>query len=159
MASAIHTVEASGVARFMREALYAYPAAEVVHIVGLGLLFGSIAIVDLRLIGLGRQVPLAALVRFAIPWSLGGFVLAALSGSLMFTAHVEEFLEQPVFLAKMTLIVLAGINALALHRGALRGAAAFDASAAPPSRVRAAAGVSLALWLAVIGCGRFLAYL
>ena len=158
MASAFHTVEASGVARFMREALYAYPAAEVAHIVGLGLLFGSIAIVDLRLLGLGRQVPLAGLVRFAVPWSLGGFALAACSGLLMFSAHIEEFLEQPVFLAKMALIALAGVNALALHRGALRGAAP-EASSAPSSRVRVAAGVSLALWLAVIGCGRFLAYL
>jgi hypothetical protein len=159
LASAIHTVEASGLARFMREALYAYPGAEVVHIVGLGLLFGSIAIVDLRLLGLGRAIPLGALVRFAVPWSLAGFVVAALSGSLMFVAHVDEFLTQPVFLAKMSLIVLAGLNALALHRGALRHAGAFETGVRPPPRIRAAAAVSLALWLAVIGCGRFLAYL
>jgi hypothetical protein len=157
--NAVHAVEASGVARFMREALYAYPAAEVVHIVGLGLLFGSIAIVDLRLIGLGRGVPVAALVRFAVPWSLTGFALAALSGSLMFAAHVDEFLTQPVFIAKMSLIALAGINALTLHRGALRRTASFEAAANPPPRVRTAAAVSLVMWLGVIACGRFLAYL
>ena len=68
MASALHTVEASGFGRFMREALYAYPAAEAVHIVGLALLFGSIALVDLRLLGIGRRVPLKALVsRWPIP--------------------------------------------------------------------------------------------
>jgi hypothetical protein len=113
----------------------------------------------LRLLGLGRQLPLAALVRFAVPWSLAGFVLAALSGALMFTAHVDEFLTQPVFLVKMTLIAVAGVNALTLHRGALARAAGFDTATLPPRRVRVAAGASLALWLAVIACGRFLAYL
>ena len=57
MASAVHAVEASGIGRFMRESLWAYPGVEVVHIAGLGLLFGSIVVVDLRLLGLGRSVP------------------------------------------------------------------------------------------------------
>lgn len=157
MASAIHTVEASGLGRFMREALYAYPVAETVHIAGLALLFGSIALVDLRLLGFGKRIPLLPLVRFAVPWSLAGFVVAATAGVLMFTAHVEEFLTQTVFLVKMGLIVAGGINAVILHRGPLR-AAALDA-AQPPGRVRAAAAVSLVLWLGVIACGRFLAYL
>ena len=157
MASAIHAVESSGLARFMREALYAYPAAEVVHILGLGLLFGSIALVDLRLIGLGRKVPLKPLVAFAVPWSVGGFVLAAAAGTLMFAAHVDEFLGQPVFLLKMALIVAAGLNALLLHRGALR-AVALDVQV-PPPRLRIAAVASLVLWTGVIACGRFLAYL
>ena len=63
MASAIHSVEASGLGRFMREALYAYPVAETVHIAGIALLFGSIAIVDLRLLGLGKRIPLGAAGR------------------------------------------------------------------------------------------------
>jgi hypothetical protein len=158
MASAIHAVEASGVARFMREALYAYPAAEVVHIVGLALLFGSIAIVDLRLLGLGRRIPLRPLVAFAAPWSLVGFVVAAAAGLLMFSAHVDEFLGQPVFLVKMALIVLGGINALLLHTGPLR-VAAPDTDVLPPPRLRVAAATSLLLWIGVIACGRFLAYL
>lgn len=159
MASAVHAVEASGLARFMREALYAYPAAETVHIAGLALLFGSIAIVDLRLLGLGRRVPVTALVAFAVPWSITGFVVAASTGLLMFSAHIDEFLGQPVFLLKMSLIVLAALNAALLHRGALRSAAGFDTLHPSPRRVRVAAGLSLALWLGVIGCGRMLAYL
>ncbi len=142
----------------MREALYAYPAAEVVHIAGLALLFGSIAIVDLRLLGLGRRVPLKPLVAFATPWSLAGFAVAAAAGLLMFVAHVDEFLGQPVFVLKMALIVLAGANALLLHRGALR-AIGDGADVVSSRRLRVAAATSLALWLAVITCGRFLAYL
>lgn len=157
MASALHAVEASGVARFMREALYAYPLAETAHIAGLALLFGSIAIVDLRLLGLGRRIPLAPLVAFAVPWSIGGFVVAAITGSLMVSAHVDEFFGQPLFWLKMTLIATAGINAIALRAGALRRA--VDGEGSTPAAVRLAAGLSLALWLAVIGCGRMLAYL
>jgi hypothetical protein len=158
MASTLHSVEASGVGRWMREALWAYPATEAVHIIGIALLFGSIAIVDLRLLGLGSRLPLAALVAFAVPWSLAGFALAATTGVLMFTAHAAEFVEQPVFLLKMSLILTAGINAALLRTGALRDAGR-GSDTNPPLRVRSAAALSIALWLAVIACGRLLAYL
>lgn len=159
MASTLHAVEASGVGRFMREALYAYPLTEALHITGLALLFGSIVIVDLRLLGLGRRIPVKALVAFAVPWSIGGFVIAASTGLLMFTAHAEEFIDQPVFMLKMGLILAGGVNAASLHIGPLRAAEAFDVQRVTPARVRFAAGLSIALWLGVIACGRMLAYL
>ena len=159
MASAIHTVEASGLARFMREALYAYPVTEAIHIASLALLFGSIVIVDLRLLGLGRGIPVIALVRFAVPWSLAGFAMAATTGLLMFTAHAEEFLVQPTFLLKMGLILAGGINAALLHTGPLRALAVASADHPLPGRIRLAAALSILMWLGVIACGRLLAYL
>jgi hypothetical protein len=154
----MHSVEATGLGRFMREALWAYPITEATHIVGLALLFGSIALVDLRLLGAGRGVPAQALVRYAVPWSLGGFALAATSGLMMFTAHASEFLAQPVFLLKMTLIFAAGINAAMLRVAVVRNATRWPDGGAPPTRVRLAAGISLVLWIGVIACGRLLAY-
>ena len=156
MAAPIHAVEASGVARFMREALWAYPITEAVHIVGLALLFGSIVIVDLRLLGAGRKIPAAALVSYAVPWSLAGFVLAAASGLMMFTAHAGDFLGERVFLLKMTLILVAGVNAALLRVGVARRTWSTDR--AFPARVRVAAALSIALWIGVIACGRLLAY-
>lgn len=158
MPTGMHVVEATGLGRFMREALWAYPVVESVHIVGLALLFGSIAVVDLRLLGAGRRIPAAALVGYAVPWSLLGFVIAACSGLMMFTAHASEFLSQPVFLLKMTLILLAGVNAALLRVGVLQRASAWSADAVPPARVRIAAALSLVLWIGVIACGRLLAY-
>ena len=158
MPAGMHAVEATGLGRFMREALWAYPTAETVHIVGLALLFGSIAIVDLRLLGAGRRIPAAALVGYAVPWSVLGFVVAASSGLMMFTAHASEFLSQPVFVLQMTLILLAGINAALLRVGVVQRASSRPADAAPPARVRVAAGLSLVLWIGVIACGRLLAY-
>jgi hypothetical protein len=157
MASALHTVDATGFGRFMRESLYAYPVAEATHIAGLALLFGTIAIVDLRLIGFGARLPIAALARYAVPWSLLGFVVAATSGLAMFAAHAAEFVAQPVFLLKMGLIVAAGTNAAMLHAGVLHGLAS-DRTAVS-SRMRLAGALSIALWLGVITCGRMLAYL
>jgi hypothetical protein len=159
MTTAMHTVEATGLGRFMREALWAYPATEALHIIGIGLLFGSIAIVDLRLIGLGRGVPVSALARFAVPWSLGGFGLAATTGLLMFTAHAAEFIALPVFMLKMGLIFAGGINAAILHKGVLRDTRAWDTGAPSPAAAKVAGGVSIVMWIGVVACGRLLAYL
>jgi hypothetical protein len=158
MSSAMHTIEATGLGRFMREALWAYPAAETLHIVGIGLLFGSIAVVDLRLLGLGRRLPVSALAGFAVPWSLAGFVLAATAGLLMFTAHAAEFITLPVFILKMGLILVGGINAAILHIGVLRDTRAWDTGATTPPAAKVAAGLSIALWIGVVACGRLIAY-
>jgi hypothetical protein len=131
---------------------------ETVHIVGLALLFGSIVIVDLRLLGLGRNVSAVAAARSILPWTVAGFLTAAATGSLMFTAHAGEFIDAPVFVLKMSLIVLGVVNAALLRIGALRSAGTWEVGVLPPLRVRVAAGVSLAVWLGVIACGRLLAY-
>ena len=138
MAASMHTVEATGLARFMREAMWAYPATETVHIAGLALLFGAIVVVDLRLLGLGRAIPAGALVAFAVPWALGGFLVAATTGLLMFSAHAAEFLVQPVFMLKMGLILAGGVNAAMLHTGPLRALARGDSVVASASASSAA---------------------
>ena len=158
MAMNMDSLEASGVAHWMREARWAYPAVETVHIIGLALLFGTIVIVDLRLLGFGRNVSAVAVTRNVLPWTLAGFGVAAVTGSLMFTAHAADFATLPIFLLKMTLIVLGGINAAWLHVGALKNAGQWEVATRPPRRVRAAAAVSLLLWMCVIACGRLLAY-
>ena len=158
MAMNMNALEASGIGHWMREALWAYPAVETVHIIGLALLFGTIAIVDLRLLGFGRDVSAVAVTRKVLPWTLAGFGLAAMTGSLMFTAHAADFATLPIFLLKMALIVLAGLNAAWLRVGALRNAGQWELATLPPARVRVAAAVSLLLWLCVIACGRLLAY-
>lgn len=158
MAMSMNALEMSGVGRWMREALWAYPAVETVHIIGLALLFGTIVVVDLRLLGLGRSVSASAVTRHVLPWTLAGFCIAAMTGALMFTSHAVEFLTQPVFLLKMSLIALGGVNAALLRAGALRSAGRWDLTVLPPPRVRVAAGLSLLLWTCVIACGRLLAY-
>lgn len=142
----------------MRQWLYLYPIVEVIHIVGIALLFGSIAILDLRLLGISREISVRKLSSHVLPWTAGSFLLIVPSGIAMFTAHAMEFFDSPVFAIKMLLIIAGGINAAILHAGAFRGAEGWDTGVMPPAGARAAAAASLLIWLSVIACGRLLAY-
>lgn len=128
-----------------------YPLLEAVHIVGIALLLGSLVLFELRVFGLGAALPLQPLARFALPVSLAGFAIAAASGSTMFLSQPGELLANRAFTVKMGLLMLAGINAALFH--ARGGSGRLDALA------RLQTLVSLGLWLAVIICGRWIAYL
>ncbi len=129
---------------------WAYPALEIVHIVGIGLLLGNLVLVELRVWGFGASLPLPALARLALRVSLLGFGIAAVSGLVMFSSQPDELLANRSFLVKMSLLALAGVNATAFHvRG---GLVRLDRTA----RVQTA--LSLGLWLGVIICGRWIAY-
>lgn len=158
MTTTVHALEGSGLGRMMRESLWAYPAVETIHIIGLAIVYGSIVIVDLRLIGISRAVSAAKLARFALPWTVGAFLVVMLSGSMMFTAHVEDFLTNGVFLLKMGLILAGAVNAGLLHATAFKHVNRWDEGVMPPVGVRLAAALSIALWTCVIACGRLLAY-
>ena len=159
---ALGALEASGLGQAMRQWLWLYPAVETVHIVGIGLLFGSIAILDLRLLGLSRSIPARRLARHVLPWTAASFLLIVPSGFMMFTAHATEFIESPVFVLKMLLILAAGLNAALFHTITFRTADVWDSGEMrklpPPPSARLAGGLSLAIWISVIACGRLLAY-
>ena len=155
-------LEASGLGQAMRQWLWLYPSVEVVHIVGIGLLFGSIAVLDLRLLGLSRGISVRTRARHVLPWTAGAFILIIPSGLAMFTAHASEFVQSEVFVVKMLLILAAGVNAALFHTITLRTVDVWDSDGLrklpPPASARAAGAVSLLLWISVIACGRLLAY-
>ena len=155
----IEGLEALALARAMREWLWLYPIVEIVHLLGLALLFGSIAVLDVRLLGVGRSLPLRRLAAHVLPWTLASLLLIVPSGLAMFITHAHDFLDNPAFLLKMGLLAAAGVNALLFHFGVFRRAASFDVDVLPPPRARLAAALSLLLWMGVIACGRLLAYL
>jgi hypothetical protein len=154
----MQAIEGSSLARWMREALWAYPAVETIHILALAIVVGSIVIVDLRILGLSREVPVSRLSRHALPWTVGAFAVAMTTGLLMFTAHAGDFLTNRVFALKMGLILAAGTNAGILHAGPMRSVAQWDTGVLPPARVRFSAALSIAIWVGVVACGRLLAY-
>ena len=159
---AFGALEASGLGQAMRQWLWLYPAVEIVHIVGIGLLFGSIVVFDLRLLGFSRSIPVKRLARHVLPWSAGSFLLIVPSGLLMFIAHASEFIESEVFVIKMLLILAAGVNAGLFHTITFRTADVWDSEEMrklpPPPSARLAGGLSLLIWISVIACGRLLAY-
>jgi hypothetical protein len=155
-------LEASGFGQAMREWLWLYPSVEIVHIVGIALLFGSIAVLDLRLLGFSRSLSVKRLGTHVLPWTAASFLLIIPSGLAMFTAHATEFVQSDVFVLKMLLIMAAGLNAALFHSITFRTADVWDSEEMrrlpPPPSARLAGAASLLLWIAVIACGRLLAY-
>ena len=155
-------IEASSLGVAMRQWLWLYPSVEIVHLAGIGLLFGSIAVLDLRLLGFSRTLSVRELARHVLPWTAASFALIVPSGLMMFTAHASDFIQSGVFVVKMGLILAAGLNAALFHTITFRTADVWDSEEMrklpPPPSARLAGALSLALWISVIACGRLLAY-
>jgi len=129
---------------------WAYPALEVVHIVGIALLLGNLVALECRVFGAAASLPPEALARLSLTLAAGGFALIAGSGLLMFATQAGELLANRVFVVKMGLVALAGCNAAWFHgRDSMRR---LDGLA------KVQMGLSTLVWLAVVACGRWLAY-
>lgn len=130
---------------------WAYPALEVVHILGIALLLGNLVALELRVWGAAAELPVAALARLSLGLALAGFVTAAASGLLMFAAQPQELLANRAFTVKLGLLMLVGLNAAAFHaRGGLQRRDAL---------ARMQTMLSLGMWVAVVTAGRWIAYI
>lgn len=142
----------------MRESLWMYPIVEVMHIVGIVTLVGAVFMFDLRVLGFSQFLSVQTLGRHVLRWSASGLLLVVPAGLMMFAAHPQDFASNGVFLTKLVLIATAGLNAVLFHAGVYRTADDWDKGVAAPPLAKAQALLSMALWIAVITCGRFLAY-
>ena len=134
----------------LQSSAWAYPALEVVHLAGIALLLGNLVLLELRVFGLGVALPVRALARLSLALAAVGFGLAALSGLLMFASQPAELLANRAFTLKMLLLLAAACNAGWFHgRGSLER---LDGLA------RAQMLLSTLIWLAVLVCGRWIAY-
>jgi hypothetical protein len=143
--------EASALGRAARGGDWTYPVANLVHLLGLTLLIGPIGIVDLRIAGAFRALPLLPLSRALTPVAIAGLVLIALSGIVLFSADARALIHSPLLRAKLLLILLALANALAF-RMLWRG------DEPVPTSLRIMAVASIGLWLTVATLGRLIAY-
>lgn len=130
---------------------YAYPVLEVLHIVGIALLVGNLVLFELRVWGFGVRLPVQPLAELTLRLSIAGFALIVASGLLMFAGQPRELIANNAFVLKMGLVLCAGVNAAAFH--ARGGVQRLDRTA------RLQTVLSLGLWLGVIICGRWIAYL
>jgi len=128
---------------------------ETVHVIALGLVFGTIMIVDLRLLGLaGTQRSYKRLSADVLKWTWGAFALAVLSGAFMFITNARVYVDNTFFRLKFALMVLAGLNMLIFQLTVARREAEWGEDKVAPIRARVAATLSLLLWLSVIFMGR-----
>jgi hypothetical protein len=149
-------LEASAYGVAMRESYFLYPLANLLHLLGLVLLVGSAMVMDLRLLGVGRTVPLGPTVRLLMVPAAVGLVIMAGSGLSMFAADAGPLTGSAVFQVKMALLAAAVLNALLFRALWHRRLALWRDGAPTVPMVQAA--LSLALWLAVGTSGRLIAY-
>src|SRR3989454_4802144 len=136
--------------------IWAYPSVLTLHTIGMGLLVGTIAIVDLRILGVAPVIPLAPMESF-LPVMWLGFWMNALSGTTLFIAGATRHATNPFFYIKMTCIALGVVNIRLLRRRGFRSSSSADA-APIPMKDKVLASTSLALWAGAITAGRLMAY-
>ncbi|MFM9887006.1 MAG: hypothetical protein ACKVQT_28595 [Burkholderiales bacterium] len=151
-------LEATALSQTLRSSVWLYPLVNTGHVIGIALLFGGIAPLDLRLIGCWRAVAVAPLVRILVPMAMSGLILAALTGALLFATRPLDYVNEPLFGIKMALLIAAVLNALALRRSPRWGWIDFKSGDVVRPAWKVAAVLSLVLWLGVIIAGRLIGY-
>ncbi len=143
----------------IREGDYSFPIIECFHVLALALVFGSIAAVDLRLIGVSaRNVPVSKLASNVLPVTWTAFAVAVVTGALMFIATPNRYIINFSFQMKLILLALAGLNMAAFHLTTWKRVNAWDLQMPPPLAARLAGGLSLLIWIAIIFFGRWIGF-
>lgn len=141
------------------QSIWAFPAGETLHFIGLAMLFGFVAMLDLRMLGVAKQIPLAPLHRL-LPWGVTGFLITFSTGLLFIFATPEQYLKDWVFWSKMLLVALAGVNVLVFYTGGIyRLVEALGPGQDAPVPAKMIAVTSLCLWVGVMFFGRMLPFL
>ncbi|XIA63862.1 DUF6644 family protein [Bradyrhizobium sp. TZ2] len=140
----------------MRSSPALYPAVEILHIMGFVVLVGSILALDLRVLGLGRAIPIKPMAQLLLPLSRFGFLLAISMGFLLFSADAAHTVRNPAFQTKLLLIAAALVNIVIAHAGPWRRIALWGTEA--PGGAKITALLSLLLWLSAVCAGRLIAY-
>lgn len=154
-------LEGSALAEQLRGmGIWTYGLLNLAHILGISTLFGSVLLLDLRLLGLWRRVPIASIIRPTVPLAAIGFVLAVISGVMMLSFNTTEYHGNPFLYIKLPVIVLGLINIAVVQRLAAWDRATAGDMAAPGDRgvLATAGGLSLLIWLTVVSCGRMIGY-
>jgi Family of unknown function (DUF6644) len=155
----LQSLEASGLATRIRDALWLFPLIESTHVCGLALVFGTIAIIDLRLLGIAStQRAFQRMASDILKWTWAAFALTASTGALMFITNARVYYHNSFFRAKMLLLVLAGINILVFELTAGRTVHRWEKNPSAPPAGKAVAALSLVLWIGIICMGRLIGF-
>lgn len=149
-------IESSALGQVMRDSVWLFPMAEILHFMGLSLLIGSLLVVDFRLLGFARNFPVTAVYRF-LPLALAGFGINLITGTLFFFSDPFRYYPNIAFRLKMLFIILAGLNALyfalTVHRNVAQSGREDAGSA-----IKTVSALSFLFWIGVIVLGRFIPY-
>lgn len=134
-----------------------WPTAESLHFIGLTLLIGTIGAFDLRLLGVGKGIPLAAMHRL-IPWGVFGYSINVVTGLSFYTSAPDQYTYNPAFQLKLMFMLIAGLNIVFFYTTSFRRITMLGPGEQAPLPARIVGGVSLVAWMGVITCGRLLTF-
>lgn len=152
-------LQETGLATGIRDSLLLFPLLESVHVIGLALVFGTIAVIDLRLLGMAStRRSFRRMSAEIMTWTWTAFAVTALTGALMFITNAVVYFNNVYFRAKIILLVLAAINVLVFELTAGRTMQQWDQAPAAPRIGKIVATMSLVIWVAVICTGRMIGF-
>lgn len=158
----LKALEATSLAEAVRGAPgweWLFPIVEIVHVIALALVFGSILMLDLRLVGLSsRESTVSRLSRELLPYTWGAFLVAAISGTIMFVSKATGYYGDIRFKMKFILMFFAGVNMLVFHKGIYQRVTEWDDAMPPPATARFAGAMSITLWTAIVFLGRYVGF-
>ena len=157
--SIIQSIQASAPAEWMRTSVKAMPIVEAIHVLAAATLFGTIFIVDLRLLGLPdtkRRFTVISHEMLRLTW--GAFAVALVAGVLMFAANAHTYVGNTAFRFKMLTLIAAGVNMTIFQGITFRTVGAWDLNVPPPLAGRVAGAVSILLWITVLFLARWIGF-
>ena len=155
----LKSLEATRLATNIRDSVYLFPMLESIHVLGLALVFGTISIIDLRLLGFAStQRSFQRMASDILKWTWAAFALTAVTGALMFTTNADVYYHNTYFRAKMVVLALTGINMMFFELTSGRTIHKWDQAPSAPRSGKAVAALSLAMWIGVICLGRLIGF-
>ena len=146
-------------AQTIRENELLFPWIEAIHVLAVTLVIGSIALVDLRLIGvraLNRAISNISKELLPITWM--AFLAAAITGAILFTSNALSYSQNFYFISKIILLGLAGINMMCFQFIIGKNLDSWNHYQQLPTAARIAGAISLTLWISIIFCGRWIGF-
>ncbi len=150
-------VRSTDLHRFVIQHSWVWPTCETIHYLGLSLLLGTVGLFDLRVLGMAKAIPPAALHRL-IPLGVAGYVTNLMTGVVFFFGFPDQYAYNSAFHFKLVFMALAGINVAVFYSSAFAETKHVPAGAQAPLRLRIITGISLSSWVLVLICGRLLTF-
>jgi hypothetical protein len=154
----VHAIHDAGLSEWLRSSLKAMPIVEAIHVMSAAVVFGTIAIVDMRLLGvLGMHRAYSRIHGELLRWTWGAFIVSVVTGILLFVVNSVTYWGNTAFRIKMLALLLAGLNMALFEFGVGRDTASWDKGGVPP-RARLAGAISLTIWIGVIFVARWIGF-
>jgi hypothetical protein len=151
-------IKASWLSHAVTNFPWVWPACETLHFIGMALLIGVVGVIDLRMLGVLKNLPFAPLHRL-LPWGIAGFMINAITGVMFFAGDPYQYKDNIAFIGKVIFIALAGVNVLAFYLVPFRQVERMGPGDDAPLSAKVIAATSLFLWMGVLYWGRMLPFI